>query len=140
GFRRWGVGTGGNHQDQRDQDGGQHGNPAGERAPPPGPASAARPGESISLEETTHGRHPVFEPSSPRFAFGLNPWELERKAFPSRESLLSGGGPSTLVEACHHGPGGRGTRWRGEGDRKSTRLNSSHVKKSYAVFCLKKKN
>src|SRR5436309_9035325 len=25
-------------------------------------------------------------------------------------------------------------------DRKSTRLNSSHVKISYAVFCLKKKN
>src|SRR5690606_41243731 len=25
-------------------------------------------------------------------------------------------------------------------DRKSTRLNSSHVKKSYAVFCLKKKS
>src|SRR5690606_40147690 len=28
----------------------------------------------------------------------------------------------------------------GRGDRKSTRLNSSHVKISYAVFCLKKKN
>src|SRR5690606_39616688 len=28
-------------------------------------------------------------------------------------------------------------RWQ---DRKSTRLNSSHVKISYAVFCLKKKN
>src|SRR5690606_40696073 len=28
----------------------------------------------------------------------------------------------------------------GEEDRKSTRLNSSHVKISYAVFCLKKKN
>src|SRR5690606_39808960 len=27
----------------------------------------------------------------------------------------------------------------GIGDRKSTRLNSSHVKISYAVFCLKKK-
>src|SRR5207302_7678015 len=27
----------------------------------------------------------------------------------------------------------------GYGDRKSTRLNSSHVKISYAVFCLKKK-
>src|SRR5690625_5935307 len=26
------------------------------------------------------------------------------------------------------------------GDRKSTRLNSSHVAISYAVFCLKKKN
>src|SRR2546427_8989909 len=28
---------------------------------------------------------------------------------------------------------------RGEGDRKSTRLNSSHSQISYAVFCLKKK-
>src|SRR5690606_41141103 len=40
-----------------------------------------------------------------------------------------------------------GARWRWgsgpgrrHGDRKSTRLNSSHVKISYAVFCLKKKN
>src|SRR5690349_23683876 len=32
-----------------------------------------------------------------------------------------------------HGPGGSST------DRKSTRLNSSHVEISYAVFCLKKK-
>src|SRR2546427_9453990 len=31
---------------------------------------------------------------------------------------------------------GRGLR---KGDRKSTRLNSSHSQKSYAVFCLKKK-
>src|SRR5256885_6818508 len=28
----------------------------------------------------------------------------------------------------------------GAGDRKSTRLNSSHLVISYAVFCLKKKN
>src|SRR5256885_12119455 len=28
----------------------------------------------------------------------------------------------------------------GESDRKSTRLNSSHLVISYAVFCLKKKN
>src|SRR3712207_8256225 len=28
----------------------------------------------------------------------------------------------------------------GGGDRKSTRLNSSHANISYAVFCLKKKN
>src|SRR5690625_6445139 len=35
-----------------------------------------------------------------------------------------------------------GKRWRGADseDRKSTRLNSSHVAISYAVFCLKKKN
>src|SRR5690349_24015139 len=29
--------------------------------------------------------------------------------------------------------------WYGAEDRKSTRLNSSHVEISYAVFCLKKK-
>src|SRR5690606_32049010 len=34
---------------------------------------------------------------------------------------------------------GRPTMTKGERDRKSTRLNSSHVKTSYAVFCLKKK-
>src|SRR6266511_5566832 len=33
----------------------------------------------------------------------------------------------------------RSERLRRERDRKSTRLNSSHVKISYAVFCLKKK-
>src|SRR3712207_7298224 len=30
--------------------------------------------------------------------------------------------------------------WKFTGDRKSTRLNSSHANISYAVFCLKKKN
>src|SRR5204863_9666939 len=34
---------------------------------------------------------------------------------------------------------GRGTLTALAGDRKSTRLNSSHVEISYAVFCLKKK-
>src|SRR5256885_11942596 len=36
-------------------------------------------------------------------------------------------------------PYGRAARDRGE-DRKSTRLNSSHLVISYAVFCLKEKN
>src|SRR6266511_2186671 len=48
-----------------------------------------------------------------------------------------------IYPACsRHGGYGR-TEWtaRDAGqDRKSTRLNSSHVKISYAVFCLKKKN
>src|SRR5437660_4284818 len=35
--------------------------------------------------------------------------------------------------------GSRGGPCGGVGDRKSTRLNSSHVAISYAVFCLKKK-
>src|SRR5688572_32093388 len=37
--------------------------------------------------------------------------------------------------AAYSGPGNRCLR----GDRKSTRLNSSHSQISYAVFCLKKK-
>src|SRR5690349_22143298 len=39
---------------------------------------------------------------------------------------------------CRGRRGGRGGAARGR-DRKSTRLNSSHVEISYAVFCLKKK-
>src|SRR3712207_8555587 len=45
----------------------------------------------------------------------------------------------------HTGPGGggddngRNDERPGNGDRKSTRLNSSHANISYAVFCLKKK-
>src|SRR5690606_41222896 len=43
-----------------------------------------------------------------------------------------------------HPRGGAGANYRRRSDqhpdRKSTRLNSSHVKISYAVFCLKKKN
>src|SRR5207249_11710886 len=40
--------------------------------------------------------------------------------------------------APEHRPDLRGRR-AGRADRKSTRLNSSHVSISYAVFCLKKK-
>src|SRR6266496_5215722 len=42
-----------------------------------------------------------------------------------------------MVLAAWAGP--RPARWIAELDRKSTRLNSSHVEISYAVFCLKKK-
>src|SRR5690606_40772355 len=41
-------------------------------------------------------------------------------------------------DAGHQQPQDAG-RGPGAADRKSTRLNSSHVKISYAVFCLKKK-
>src|SRR5438067_10529496 len=40
---------------------------------------------------------------------------------------------------CRARPPDRGCAREGEQDRKSTRLNSSHVSISYAVFCLKKK-
>src|SRR2546426_8245015 len=42
---------------------------------------------------------------------------------------------------AHAGPRDEHPFWRpGARDRKSTRLNSSHLVISYAVFCLKKKN
>src|SRR5690606_41913263 len=44
------------------------------------------------------------------------------------------------VDALRDGKAGiSGENDKGREDRKSTRLNSSHVKISYAVFCLKKK-
>src|SRR5690606_39966205 len=50
-----------------------------------------------------------------------------------------GGHGKVLVPAgTDEGEGGReatGVAGTGAGDRKSTRLNSSHVKSSYAVFC-----
>src|SRR6201992_4473567 len=41
--------------------------------------------------------------------------------------------------AAERSPQSRGVLRDGDGDRKSTRLNSSHPSISYAVFCLKKK-
>src|SRR3712207_7411311 len=50
----------------------------------------------------------------------------------------AGGVPPVLLPPVHpvHRRGGPAG---GRGDRKSTRLNSSHANISYAVFCLKKK-
>src|SRR5699024_11827462 len=53
------------------------------------------------------------------------------------EDLDFGGGRGRLVEAV--GEPFPGQPANGSPDRKSTRLNSSHVSISYAVFCLKKK-
>src|SRR5438067_9159562 len=55
----------------------------------------------------------------------------ERERVLGRDPRLRGGRVEILEGAV---------RVRHEGDRKSTRLNSSHVSISYAVFCLKKKN
>src|SRR5207249_10269591 len=69
----------------------------------------------------------------------LDPAVTECRRFP----------PQNLARCCRtleHSPSRTGRRTAArrsrearEGDRKSTRLNSSHVSISYAVFCLKKK-
>src|SRR5690625_6063963 len=69
---------------------------------------------------------------------------------PGRGVVYRGPGEPTRTAPHHHrdrlGPGDPDRRARPQPadgaaeDRKSTRLNSSHVAISYAVFCLKKKN
>src|SRR2546422_7851259 len=60
-------------------------------------------------------------------------------------TLSFGLGASARIRAVEHASTLQGIRLhartpRGDLDRKSTRLNSSHGYISYAVFCLKKKN
>src|SRR5690606_40448921 len=52
---------------------------------------------------------------------------------------LLAGVPLELAQGLLHVPGGVALEVLQAEDRKSTRLNSSHVKISYAVCCLKKK-
>src|SRR5207253_5289429 len=69
---------------------------------------------------------PALEPGTPGdpgpFGPGTMIWAVGRERV-----LLAGGAAALLLQVAHP-------------DRKSTRLNSSHVAISYAVFCLKKKN
>src|SRR2546422_7549899 len=68
---------------------------------------------------------------------------------PARADPMPSGEGREVTQSQHDDLGGRMTRWEmvamvvtlsgGAGDRKSTRLNSSHGYISYAVFCLKKK-
>src|SRR5207245_9578194 len=88
-------------------------------APDPLPLHAALP--------ICRGKHPRRQPHHPRAV--LPPPaapSAHRQAAPAR-----GHDPEVAAWRCALGAAG--------GDRKSTRLNSSHGSISYAVFCLKKK-
>src|SRR5205814_8285101 len=70
-----------------------------------------------------------------------HPWTAEALFLPGISADRSGGihdgqnhrGPGKIQEGISGSPRSFGQR----GDRKSTRLNSSHLGISYAVFCLK---
>src|SRR5690606_42112843 len=92
-------------------------------------------------------------PPPPFFSHGY-PHPRDQLSFPTRRSSdlhvagAVGAGDRRVVDGLQEFGGGAGAAQQGEvargrrrgQDRKSTRLNSSHVKISYAVFCLKKKN
>src|SRR5690242_21593987 len=98
---------------------------------PLGGADRARvPGLDVELEPVQRRDGPAER--------GQRDQRRRRKAAPpgARDDRVAGRGPSV----------GQGRQPQADapdgaiGDRKSTRLNSSHMSISYAVFCLKKKN
>src|SRR5690625_6860875 len=64
----------------------------------------------------------------------------DRPIGPVRESSASAMPARATASRMESQPVSIPTAAAGDADRKSTRLNSSHVAISYAVFCLKKKN
>src|SRR5690625_4768797 len=65
---------------------------------------------------------------------------LSDNEFPVEHTRIIGTGIRSVEQVTGRQTNARAAgRGAGAGDRKSTRLNSSHVAISYAVFCLKKK-
>src|SRR2546426_5479983 len=85
------------------------------------------PGSGDRLRRGRSGRHlgPACEGS-----------EEHRRVRPRRGKTRRSG-QARREDDARHAVAGRGAK--AAGDRKSTRLNSSHLVISYAVFCLKKK-
>src|SRR3989442_7775948 len=55
-------------------------------------------------------------------------------------ALLKSAAEKLLIQSIERKAGEVWMRFHDQADRKSTRLNSSHVRISYAVFCLQKKH
>src|SRR5690606_40891864 len=108
--------------------------------PTASPLPLRPPPRSTLFPYTTLFRSTEDDVRARRIGFGVRPWvkKIDTLAaeFPADTNYLY-----TTYNATSHDVtfDDHGTIILGSGDRKSTRLNSSHVKISYAVFCLKKK-
>src|SRR5690606_41694588 len=83
-----------------------------------------------------HGALPIFVQGVCKRLFVCRVEEREQQAHRNRLDALGADALHDLLDAYRVEPV---QDLSARGDRKSTRLNSSHVKISYAVFCLKKK-
>src|SRR5215475_10966261 len=109
--------------------------------------SAGPNGAQIFIDGFTGGRMPPKESirevrinQNPFFFFYSYGDHRDLHSFPTRRySGLGGHRAPRGSRPRRHPEARRGSEDRDRRDRKSTRLNSSHVKISYAVFCLKKK-
>src|SRR5256886_17212249 len=78
-----------------------------------------------------HDALPIWRPADKALAM----LEIDRDGFDQWDKRII----ETLIHKFNGGPVGLNSLAVAIGDRKSTRLNSSHSQISYAVFCLKKK-
>src|SRR5690554_3504724 len=90
-------------------------------------------------------REPIICRNIPRYVQGwTKPIIIGRHAFGDQyratDTVIKGKGKLTMTFTAEDGETKSWNVYDFQGDRKSTRLNSSHVRSSYAVFCLKKKN
>src|SRR5690625_5426444 len=103
---------------------------------PPCPAASDRAEGPAPARYSAHREAPAAE--------GLPPKPREHASDRVRRAQPRDDAPATPYAPCRDGQRStrQSDRHRGghRGDRKSTRLNSSHVAISYAVFCLKKKS
>src|SRR5690606_41063023 len=97
------------------------------RPPPP------RPPPPFPTRRSSDLGHGPSQPPSTHASFPRDAAEAEARGMPGAEKE-EGWSSIQLFQESQLGWG-----CRTGGDRKSTRLNSSHVKNSYAAFCSKKK-
>src|SRR5690606_39320218 len=101
---------------------------------------AARSLDEADRARAEHERRGREHPGQHRLTVLRGGRRRRRGGGPALGPLLGGVGLRGGLGLLGRRGGGRGRCDLGVvGDRKSTRLNSSHVKMSYAVFCLKKK-
>src|SRR5438874_7720378 len=100
---------------------------------------APTPTESYTL--SLHDALPISADEIHQRRFARSGWTHDRHVFTAVDSDGDTAQRVDLFRAHHVGfPEIDGFNQTHNQDRKSTRLNSSHVEISYAVFCLKKKN
>src|SRR5215475_15098169 len=94
------------------------------------------------LPAAHHGASPAPSASavSPRPPGQAGDYQVAEQSFTVSEAAGATLGTRILPVMVRYPESGQSGPAPARGDRKSTRLNSSHVKISYAVFCLKKKH
>src|SRR5699024_1935381 len=97
----------------------------------------------VNVPMYNEGRQSYYS-TSPNEKKQINSFYSFRSSHGNGTNMLTDYGPRSFVvninEASKQNNTFRTALWTGKHlDRKSTRLNSSHVSISYAVFCLKKK-